>query len=290
MKQLKIASVPSKRFSIALSNLIARCIFQLRMIIIALLLGSCSDLQTIVISQQDGAGQPVNINTISDAVPKIEPITRAGNKSPYTQFGETYYVMRSSKGYREIGIASWYGSKFHGRRTSNGEIYNMYGMTAAHKTLPIPTYVRVTNHENRRSIIVRVNDRGPFHDARIIDLSYVAALKLGFARKGTTKVSVEAIDPSTGSVWSAVAATKTTQDSTSSDSGHYLQAGAYKNHQSAKRLANQILQALSVPVIIKESDEIFKVWVGPFAHDEELRTNKERLKQYINVKSFTVKQ
>ena len=92
-------------------------------------------------------------------------------------------MLNSSQGFRETGIASWYGSKFHGRRTSNGDVYNMYAMTAAHKTLPIPTYVRVTNQENRRSVIVRVNDRGPFHESRIIDLSYVAALKLGFAAK-----------------------------------------------------------------------------------------------------------
>ena len=130
---------------------------------------------------------------------KLNPLLKR-NKSPYTQFGKTYYVLNSSQGFRETGIASWYGSKFHGRRTSNGDVYNMYAMTAAHKTLPIPTYVRVTNQENRRSVIVRVNDRGPFHESRIIDLSYVAALKLGFAANGTAKVSVEALNPATGYV------------------------------------------------------------------------------------------
>lgn len=136
----------------------------------------------------------LNPNDIKDAVPKREPITGAGNKSPYTVLGHTYVLLPTAKGYRATGIGSWYGTKFHGQSTSNGEKYDVYEMTAAHKTLPIPSYVLVTNLENNRQAIVRVNDRGPFVSNRIIDLSYAAAVKLGYADKGTAFLEVAAID------------------------------------------------------------------------------------------------
>jgi rare lipoprotein A len=144
---------------------------------------------------RDGAPpRKLNPNTIKDAEPRREPITKAGNKNPYTVLGQTYVLLPSAKGYRTTGIASWYGTKFHGQSTSNGEKYDLYEMTAAHKTLPIPCYVLVTNLENNRQAIVRVNDRGPFVSNRIIDLSYAAAVKLGYADKGTAFVEVAAID------------------------------------------------------------------------------------------------
>jgi len=136
-----------------------------------------------------------NLGAVADAVPRVEPRSRGGNKSPYRVFGKQYWVMPSSSGYTATGTASWYGSKFHGHQTSNGEIYNMYSMTAAHKSLPIPTYAKVTNLSNGRHVIVRVNDRGPFHGDRLIDLSYAAATKLGYAKLGTATVRIEAIDP-----------------------------------------------------------------------------------------------
>jgi rare lipoprotein A len=128
-----------------------------------------------------------------DAVPRPEPKSRYGNGPVYEVLGKRYTVMPSSDGYKERGVASWYGKKFHGNLTSNREPYDMYGMTAAHKTLPLPTYVRVTNLSNNRSIVVRVNDRGPFVHNRIIDLSYSAALKLDMVGTGTSLVEVEAI-------------------------------------------------------------------------------------------------
>ncbi len=131
----------------------------------------------------------------SDAIPKPEPLSKWGNPPSYTVFGKTYYVRTSSKNYVERGIASWYGKKFHGRRTSSGEPYDMYAMTAAHKTLPLPTYARVTNLENGRTIVVRINDRGPFVDNRLIDLTYSGAKRLGMLAKGTALVEVRAIDP-----------------------------------------------------------------------------------------------
>ncbi|HQQ63216.1 MAG TPA: septal ring lytic transglycosylase RlpA family protein [Pseudomonadales bacterium] len=142
-------------------------------------------------------GVRLDPDKIQDAVPVDEPRTAAGNKSPYTVLGETYNVMPESTGYSQTGKASWYGKKFHGYKTSNGEIYSMYKMSGAHKTLPIPSYVRVTNLDNGRTAIVRINDRGPFHSDRIIDLSYAAAVKLDVARTGTANVKLETITPST---------------------------------------------------------------------------------------------
>jgi rare lipoprotein A len=136
---------------------------------------------------------PVDETKIPNAVPHKEKLSRIGNK-PYVVKGKPYYVMKSSKNFVEVGIASWYGTMFHDQRTSNGEKYDMLAMTAAHKHLPLPTYVQVTNLENHRKIIVKVNDRGPFKPNRIIDLSYVAAKKLHMTGKGTALVEVRAID------------------------------------------------------------------------------------------------
>ncbi len=138
---------------------------------------------------------PGDLSRTPDAVPRIEPKSRYGNPSSYTVAGQTYRVRSTSQGYKEKGRASWYGTKFHGNRTSSGESYSMYKMTAAHKTLPIPCYVRVTNTSNGRAVIVRVNARGPFVHGRIIDLSYAAATKLGILSQGTAPVLVEAVGP-----------------------------------------------------------------------------------------------
>ncbi len=131
---------------------------------------------------------------IQDAVPKVEPRSRYGNPASYVVFGKRYYTKDESKGHVERGLASWYGPGFHGRKTSSGERYDMYAMTAAHKTLPLPTYARVTNIENGRSAVVRINDRGPFHGPRVIDLSRAAAAKLGVLAAGTAEVEVRALD------------------------------------------------------------------------------------------------
>ena len=137
----------------------------------------------------------INFDEIPDAVPRAEFKSRSGNPETYVIDGVTYRVMETSDGYREEGIASWYGGYFHGRQTSSGDVYDMYLMTAAHKSLPLPTYVRVTHLANGRSVILRVNDRGPFVENRIIDLSFTAATKLGMAEQGTALVEVVALDP-----------------------------------------------------------------------------------------------
>jgi len=247
---------------------------QLSLVLFTLLISACSNLYNN--DQPDGAGVPVDISLIADAKPIEEPITRAGNTSPYQQFGKTYHLLTSSKGYKEIGIASWYGSKFHGRKTANGDIYDMYAMTAAHKTLPIPTYVRVTNLDNQHSIIVRVNDRGPFHKKRIIDLSYVAALKLGFAKLGSANVSIEAIDP-------------TAFNSQQVSKNTYLQVGSFSNRQSAISLATTVSNSMEIHLEIKEINRSYKVLIGPIANDEELVELKQTLKQKSNISGFTVR-
>ncbi|MFX4227743.1 MAG: septal ring lytic transglycosylase RlpA family protein [Porticoccaceae bacterium] len=166
------------------------------LIAVLVALSGCSSSLSTVISQKDGAPRTsVDARSLPDITPEPVMRTNAGNKSPYTVLGQTYEVLPSSHGFIQEGTASWYGRKFHGRPTSNGERFDMYGMTAAHKSLPIPTYVEVTNLDNGRKVVLRVNDRGPFHSERNIDLSWGAAAKLGFADQGTARVRVVALDP-----------------------------------------------------------------------------------------------
>lgn len=178
----------------------------------ALLLASCSSNrvsqpgtapgQSAGLSGPDDFNRPhkdgapwwdVDVSRIPDAIPM--PHYGPVKAAPYTVFGKQYYPIQDARRYQAVGPASWYGTKFHGQATANGETYDLYGMTAAHKTLPLPSYVRVTNLENGKSVILRVNDRGPFYSDRIIDLSFAAAKKLGYAEKGTARVKVEGIDP-----------------------------------------------------------------------------------------------
>jgi len=140
------------------------------------------------------ANPPANLASIPDAEPRSEPLHKYANR-PYEVFGKKYVPLASVQPFSQRGVASWYGKKFHGQKTSSGETYDMYKMTAAHPTLPIPSYVRVTHVGNGKSVVVRVNDRGPFHAGRIIDLSYVAAYKLGYVGAGSAQVQLEAIVP-----------------------------------------------------------------------------------------------
>ncbi|MFQ5486816.1 MAG: septal ring lytic transglycosylase RlpA family protein [Gammaproteobacteria bacterium] len=161
---------------------------------LALLIAGCGSLPHYAPPQADGApGYQVDLSAIPDAVPRVEARSKYGNPDSYAVAGRRYQVLADSRGYVERGIASWYGTKFHGRRAAIGEPYDMFAMTAAHKTLPLPTYLEVTNLQNGRKVIVKVNDRGPFKANRIIDLSYAAAVKLGIT--GTGLVEIRAIDP-----------------------------------------------------------------------------------------------
>ena len=158
--------------------------------LLLLLIGGCSDLAF----RDGGPKHAFDPDSVAEIVPRSEPRSRGGNPESYSIMGQQYHVMKSSKDFVERGDASWYGTKFHGNKTSNGERYDMYAISAAHKSLPIPTYLEVTNLKNGRKLIVRVNDRGPFHSGRIIDLSYAAAAKLGYADSGTAPVEIRAID------------------------------------------------------------------------------------------------
>ena len=200
---------------------------------------------------------------VADAVPRADPILAAGNKSPYTVNGETYEVLTDYRNYREQGLASWYGTKFDGHKTSNGEIFDLYAASAAHKTLPIPTYARVTNLENQRSVVVRVNDRGPFHAERLIDLSYGAAVKLGYMERGTARVEVEVLN---------IAGV---DDRRNSDGDYrYLQLGAYGSEASAERLRAELAGVVSVPVFVSPVESngklLYRVRVGPVADNTQL--------------------
>jgi len=201
---------------------------------------------------------------VKDAVPRAEPLARYGNHSPYEVFGRKYYVLKSSEGYHERGIASWYGSKFHGRRTSSGEPYDMHLATAAHKTLPLPTFAEVTNLDNGQRVVVKINDRGPFKDDRLIDMSYGAALRLGMIGTGTARVEVRAIDvgkrpPGPPQYQTAVATAPET----------WLQIGAYGHRDNAEELAGRLRQAGLTPVSVNPGGDLYRVWLGPYGSEAE---------------------
>ena len=207
---------------------------------------------------------PADILAIPDAVPRPEPRSAAGNPPFYEVFGQRYFVLESAVGFRERGVASWYGPGFHAERTSNGEPYDMYQMTAAHRTLPLPSYVRVTHLGNGRSVIVRVNDRGPFKDDRVIDLSYTAAAKLGMLESGTALVEVEALTPGASGAGAAVGAA-----GTPSATPLYVQAGAFGVADNAERLAARLRSEGVEPVFVRadavSGQPLYRVRVGPIA-------------------------
>ena len=203
----------------------------------------------------------------SDPVPRQEPRSRYGNGPHYKVFGQTYRVLDTSYGYQERGVASWYGKKFHGRMTSSQEPYDMYAMTAAHKSLPLPTYARVRNLRNNRSIIVRVNDRGPFVDNRLIDLSYAAAVKLDMVRDGTSLVEVTAIsfdEPPAGTARAANPAPRTEPDGSI-----FVQVGAFGEINNARRRFSQLRNGGIGPLKVYEdksaSSTLYRVRIGPIA-------------------------
>jgi len=235
-------------------------------------LAGCSTTTTLTEPQDAAPVRPIDVSAIPDAVPRKEPRSRYGNPESYMVYGKRYYTLPSSKGYSERGMASWYGTKFHGKRTSSGEPYDLYGMTAAHKTLPLPTYVKVTNLQNNRSVIVKVNDRGPFHDDRIIDLSYTAAAKLGILGHGTGRVEVTAIDPETSDSVQLADAAPAVEEMQPAGT-LYLQVGAFSSQANAERLRNEIQEQQSAGVRIVETSgtagTFYKVQVGPLSGTSE---------------------
>ncbi|MDR2195871.1 MAG: septal ring lytic transglycosylase RlpA family protein [Gallionellaceae bacterium] len=247
---------------------------------------------------------PANLAATPDAVPRAEPLHAAATR-PYTVLGKTYYPLNKIGDYKVRGIASWYGKKFHGQKTANGETYDMYAMTAAHPTLPIPSYVRVTNLSNGRSVVVRVNDRGPFMHNRLIDLSYVAAYKLDLLGKGSGEVEVESLIPGTGA--SPLVATSARSEplvtlapifseplppasmpvAAPPDGTAYLQLGAFQFEQGAASFLVKLRDELDLDgtrLSLSRKDNLVRVYFGPYASADEARADAARLESRLGFK------
>ncbi|HZQ74031.1 MAG TPA: septal ring lytic transglycosylase RlpA family protein [Burkholderiales bacterium] len=256
--------------------------------------------------KDDGPGEnpPANLAEIPDAQPKPERLIQAANR-PYTVFGQSYEPLRQVQPFQQTGMASWYGRRFHGQKTSSGEPYDMYAMTAAHPTLPIPSYARVTNLANGRSVVVRINDRGPFHSERIIDLSYTAAYKLGYAAAGSARVEVQSIlpdepaqtaatpAPAQTAATSAPAQTAATPAAVQGPAGNavYLQLGAFSSRANAEELRARIaarLASLAESIQVLSVGNLWRLHVGPYASREAARTIGERIESELNLKPLLV--
>lgn len=260
---------------------------------VAAIVSGCAAPRPAVV-KDGGPGRALDVSHIADAIPRFEPRTRAGNSNPYSVLGKTYHLVEDTNGFRQQGDASWYGTKFHGLRTANGELYDMYGMTAAHKTLPIPSYVRVTNRNNGKSVVVRINDRGPFHGGRIIDLTYTAAKKLGFVKQGTAPVEVEYIEMGEPQPLKALLPAPTDVSASRGDAmapapGHsagyaipentFLQVGAFGSEPAARALQTRLSQLTDYPIVIKSTapDNLVRVRIGPFQNNLDLMNLQQKL-------------
>lgn len=258
--------------------------------------------------------EPPDVTKVPDAEPRIEQPSRAGNRSSYEVWGKTYHVLPDATGYEKRGTASWYGEKFHGYATSNGEIYDMYKMSAAHRSLPLPTFARVTSLDNGRSVIVRVNDRGPFHSDREIDLSYAAAARLGFLDNGTGSVKVEAINPEQwlaerGRGSSAPTQPREPEVSRATNSpiptptpqpvptpsrqaeandAVYLQIAALGNPEGAQQLQQRLQSEQPHAVRITSDADVYRVQVGPISPGQEAQA-RETLRQAGFPQAFVVR-
>jgi len=247
------------------------------------LIAGCAQTAPPAHSQQDSAPlhPPADLLAIPNATPQWEPKSRYGNPESYSVMGVRYDVMPSSQGYQATGIASWYGTKFHGKRASSGVPYDMYAMTAAHKTLPLPTYVSVKNLDNGKSIVVKVTDRGPFHTGRIIDLSYTAAFKLGITKSGTGHVTVTAITPNKSTL-AQISPNPTSE--TTLNPPLYLQVGAFGSRDNAHLLRRTLIKNKDLGNITifnpnPEQSLLYRVQVGPIKTQTEVDRLTQRLAQ-----------
>jgi rare lipoprotein A len=244
----------------------------------------------------DGPGDnpPSNLQNIPDAVPRDEPLHRYANR-PYQIMGVNYTPMSERESFRQEGVASWYGKRYHGQKTSSGEIYDMYAMSAAHPTLPIPSYARVTSLDSGKSVVVRINDRGPFHSDRIIDLSYTAAFKLGLLGKGSGMVRVESVSPATGPVALIQPADNSVSPQGVNDngeqSGYYVQLGAFGNVDNAEKLARHARQSLDIPdrqVQVVLVGKLHRVKLGPFANPAEANVWVDKSRDVLGISAIKV--
>jgi len=257
------------------------------LILITFILSACSSGRYQDANDSIPSRTP-HISELKDAIARAEPHSRGGNKN-YQVRGINYTVLNNAQGFEQTGIASWYGKKFHGHLTSNGEIYDMYAMSAAHKNLPLPTYLKVTNLANNKSVIVRVNDRGPFHQSRIIDLSYSAAYKLDMLKTGTAKVKVSAITEFGGTAKKSspqitnknVDTHSFKQDSAQdlTQDKYYIQVFATSKHELAKKTAKALSKKHSQTVNYPEENGIYRIQIGPIINTLTLNKLLEELKQ-----------
>jgi len=263
-----------------------------------IVLGGCSTStpsSRYAIAQDRAPEHDIDARHIPDAVPKREPRSRHGNPASYVVLGKRYHVMASANGFVERGIASWYGKKFHGHSTSSGEPFNMYAMTAAHTRLPLPTYVRVTNLKNHLSVVVRVNDRGPFHANRIIDLSYAAAKKLGITAAGIGMVEIRAIDaanPGTSPpVSSGNKPVRHRSTVAESEINLYLQLGAFASQQNAQSLQARLqrqFHTLKVSAAYHPAQRLYRVRIGPLSSVAEADRLSQSLAEHGYPQSHVV--
>ena len=260
---------------------------------LTIIISACSAKNSRYQHQHDSTPTRLpNASELHDAIPRSESPSRGGNKN-YQVLGKHYQVLKSAENFSQTGIASWYGRKFHGHLTSNGEIYDMYAMSAAHKNLPLPSYLKVVNNSNDRSVIVRVNDRGPFHQSRIIDLSYSAAYKLDMLKTGTANVTITAINvddlakieqhdrhlsdinlaaesSQALTAQNVVSQIPPTSQLTFLDKAQYIQVFASKSNAQATKLANALSKQHQRTTQLEQKNGIFRVLVGPIEHGDEL--------------------
>lgn len=263
--------------------------------IVAISVASCSSTPSTTesppnnsrysIEQDRAPSRGIDISAIPEVFPEPVNRTLAGNRSPYVVLGKTYVVLPTEEGYSERGVASWYGEKFHGHKTSNGEMFSMYEVSAAHKSLPIPSFLRVTNLDNNRSIVVRVNDRGPFHGERIIDLSYAAAVKLGYADRGTARVQLDAITVEGSSRDKMTLEDQIYNPETLGKSNQiekFLQVGAFSDINTAQAVSNKLKGMTDRPIFIRSitnstNDVFHRVRIGPINDPIEIQQITQRL-------------
>lgn len=240
----------------------------LTFIVTSILLSGCASKGRYDLKDDVAPEQPLTVEHVEDAQPKYEPYSRGGNKD-YSLRGNHYQIIKDVSHFSEEGYASWYGQKFHGHMTSNGEIYDMYSMSAAHKTLPLPSYVKVTNIDNGKTAIVRVNDRGPFHPGRIIDLSYAAAYKLGVIKTGTAKVKIETV---------IAEKSAEAENDSNSDENYVIQISSSKQLENTRTLSQSLSQKLSVTSFVDSKDDNHKLLLGPFNGYQQTEKTLEQVK------------
>lgn len=226
------------------------------------------------------ANPPPNLDAIPDAVPREEPLHRFANRS-YVALGNTYTPQTERRAHSEEGLASWYGRRFHGKKTASGELYDMYAMTAAHPTLPIPSYARITALDTGKSVVVRINDRGPFHSSRVIDLSYTAAHKLGYLGRGSTRVRVESLDPAAYDAKGEAIG-----------EGIYFQLGAFSSADNAQKLLDRLTRELQFDPArtrLVLNDALHRVQIGPYPSDDAAQADRERVRERLDLNSVLVR-